>query len=146
MAAVLDNLFVLDVEATSPSPMTGVMTEFGIVHVASGNSFYGHLYAAHPHPDIPALPVAEADADGHPVIDAYAVINGSDTARARDLVLASGDDVVLDETIARWLPEHLRHGFGFERVALFDIGLDGGVDACVKAMEPHRPPESKATP
>ena len=52
-----DNIFILDTEATSPSPMTGLMTEFGLVHMTSGLSFYGKLYAFTPHPDIPALPV-----------------------------------------------------------------------------------------
>ena len=52
-----DNVFVLDTEATSPSPMTGLMTEFGIVHLTSGLSLYAKLYDFTPHPDIPALPV-----------------------------------------------------------------------------------------
>ncbi len=51
------NIFILDTEATTASPMTGLMTEFGIVHMMSGLSFYGKLYDFTPHPDIPALPV-----------------------------------------------------------------------------------------
>lgn len=61
-----ENIFVVDVEATSKTPMTGVMTEFGVVHMVSGRHFYGHLYWAESHPDIPALPVVKLDAHGKP--------------------------------------------------------------------------------
>ncbi|MUL61239.1 hypothetical protein B5P44_01425 [Mycobacterium sp. CBMA 213] len=45
------SLVMLDVEATDHTPMSGVMTEFALVHVSTGASFYGHLYRAHPDPD-----------------------------------------------------------------------------------------------
>lgn len=73
----LNNLFVLDVEATSATPMTGYMTEFGIVNVGTMESFYGHLYVAHPHPDTPALPVVDTHFDGSPRQDVYSVEGGT---------------------------------------------------------------------
>lgn len=66
-----DNLFIVDVEATDKTPMTGVMTEFGVVHVHTGAAFYEHLYNFHPHPDTPALPVVDTGDDGSPVVDPY---------------------------------------------------------------------------
>lgn len=71
-----DNIFILDTEATSPSPMTGLMTEFGIVHMTSGLSFYGKLYAFTPHPGIPALPVVLRDDDGDPLLDTFIGLGG----------------------------------------------------------------------
>lgn len=61
-------VFLVDVEATAPTPMSGVMTEFAVVHMASGSSFYARLYRSHPDPNNPAIPVAELDAAGHPVV------------------------------------------------------------------------------
>lgn len=66
-----ENLFVVDVEATSPTPMTGVMTEFAAVHVITGAAFYAHLYDFTPHPDIPALPVVVLNDDGTPRSNPY---------------------------------------------------------------------------
>jgi len=77
MTANYDNLFVLDVEATDKTPMTGLMTEFGIVHVTSGRSFYAHLYDFHPHPNTPALPVVDRDLDGKPITNPYIGLGGS---------------------------------------------------------------------
>lgn len=70
-----NSLFIVDVEATSPTPMTGHMTEFGVVHVVTGESFYAKLYKFTPHPDIPALPVVVTD-NGKPVNDVRWVITG----------------------------------------------------------------------
>lgn len=50
-------IFLVDTEATSPTPFSGVMTEFGIVDFETRHWFHGHLYDSAPHPDIPALPV-----------------------------------------------------------------------------------------
>lgn len=63
------SLFVVDVEASAPTPMSGHMTEFGVVHVDTGDSFYANLYRWNPHPDIPALPVVVTDFHGDPVPD-----------------------------------------------------------------------------
>lgn len=63
------DLFIVDVEASAPTPMTGHMTEFGVVHVDTGASFYANLYRWHPHPDIPALPVVDTDIHGHSIKD-----------------------------------------------------------------------------
>ena len=75
-------LFIVDVEATDKTPMTGVMTEFAIAHVVSGATFYGHLYAFNPHPDIPALPVVDVDEHGNPVQESYWIKDGKDMSRA----------------------------------------------------------------
>lgn len=75
-------VFVIDVEATSRTPMSGVMTEFAVVHLVTGRSFYGHLYRSHPHPDIPALPVVDTGEDGRPIADPWwAVDTGDETDR-----------------------------------------------------------------
>ncbi len=66
-----ENLFVVDVEATSPTPMTGVMTEFAVVNVMTGAAFYAHLYDFTPHPDTPALPVVTLNEDGTPRTNPY---------------------------------------------------------------------------
>lgn len=50
-------LFIVDVEASAPTPATGKMTEFGVVDFESRAWFHGHLWDFTPHPDIPALPV-----------------------------------------------------------------------------------------
>lgn len=52
-------IFLVDVEATSRTPRTGVMTEFGVVDYRTRAWFHGHVYDFHPHPDIPALPIAD---------------------------------------------------------------------------------------
>lgn len=65
------NLFIVDVEATSPTPMTGVMTEFAVVHLSTGAAFYAHLYDFTPHPEIPALPVVTLNDDGTPRANPY---------------------------------------------------------------------------
>ncbi|BBX82192.1 hypothetical protein [Mycolicibacterium aubagnense] len=88
---------MLDVEATSHTPMSGVMTEFALVHVITGASFYGHLYRAQPDPENPVRPVVERGADGIPIIDPYWIVNGKDSENAtsgetlRDLAQALSD-------------------------------------------------------
>lgn len=52
-------VFLVDVEATGPSPFGSVMTEFGVVDYLTRDWFHGHLWDSHPDPDIPALPVAD---------------------------------------------------------------------------------------
>lgn len=74
--------FIVDVEATDKTPMTGVMTEFAVAHMGSEDTFYAHLVSSNPHPDIPALPVAVTGADGRPLSDVYVVLNGKDRAHA----------------------------------------------------------------
>ena len=54
-------LFFVDIESSGPSPFSSVMTEFGVVDLESRNTFYAHLWDFHPHPDTPALPVAERE-------------------------------------------------------------------------------------
>ncbi|WP_074850589.1 hypothetical protein [Tsukamurella tyrosinosolvens] len=97
----LDALFIVDVEATSPTPMTGVMTEFAVVHVHSGRSFYGHLYRNHPHPDIPALPVADEDEDGYLIPEPFWITDGKNLEQKVDGL--DVEDVARD--LQRWLAD-----------------------------------------
>lgn len=46
---------IVDVEATTGTPMTGVMSEFGAVELVTGRSFYGQLWPSDPDPGNPAL-------------------------------------------------------------------------------------------
>lgn len=57
-------LFIVDVEATAPTPATGVMTEFGVVDLLTRDWFHGHLWDFHPDPDVPARPIADAPNPG----------------------------------------------------------------------------------
>ncbi|MEN4464217.1 hypothetical protein ABFV47_24910 [Mycolicibacterium fortuitum] len=77
-----ESLVMLDVEATDHTPMSGVMTEFALVHVSTGASFYGHLYRARPDPDNPARPIADRDSAGSPIIEPYWIFDGKDSANA----------------------------------------------------------------
>lgn len=56
----LQNLFFVDVEATTRSPMTGVMTELGAVHYATRETHYVRLWDTVPHPDNPAIPLVKS--------------------------------------------------------------------------------------
>lgn len=60
-------VFVVDVEGAGPSPMSGVMTEFGIVDVESRQWFHGVLWDAEPHPDNPAKPVPSKENTGYSI-------------------------------------------------------------------------------
>jgi hypothetical protein len=51
------NLIFVDCEARGTSPVNGVMTEFGAVHLNTRYTFHGKLYEAHPDPENPAVPV-----------------------------------------------------------------------------------------
>ncbi|RNL82038.1 hypothetical protein [Halostreptopolyspora alba] len=57
-------LFLVDVEASAPTPYRGVMTEFGVVGFETRDWFHGHLWDSHPDPEVPARPVAEREAPG----------------------------------------------------------------------------------
>lgn len=57
-------LFLVDVEASAPTPYSGVMTEFGVVDFETREWFHGHLWEFHPDPEVPARPVAEREAPG----------------------------------------------------------------------------------
>lgn len=114
-----NNLFVVDVEATDKTPATGVMTEFGVVHVVTGKAFYAHLYNFHPHPDIPALPVIETDDNGNPVVNPY-----------WDAIDADGVSVRNRHPRLDRCATELRgwvHGFGVDRPTL--VSDNNGFDA-----------------
>jgi hypothetical protein len=49
-------LVVVDCEASGPCPGIGELTEFGAVHVDTGDKFYGLLVEAIPSPVNPAIP------------------------------------------------------------------------------------------
>jgi hypothetical protein len=57
--AMTQTLFLVDVESTSKTPFSGVMTEFGIVEFETRATFHGHIWDFHPTPGIPALPIAD---------------------------------------------------------------------------------------
>ena len=118
LPAGVGDLFIVDVEATDKTPMSGLMTEFAVVHVVTGASFYGHVYRAHPHPDTPALPVVELDAAGRPIVDAYWITDGQDIADATHAREASG----VARALHRWLD-----GFGLARRTL--VSDNNGFDA-----------------
>lgn len=82
------SLVMLDVEATDHTPMSGVMTEFALVHMATGASFYGHLYRASPDPGNPARPIAECDDAGHLIVESHWIIDGK-----------NAEDAVFGETL-----------------------------------------------
>jgi hypothetical protein len=50
-------LIFVDCEARGPSPVRGVMTEFGAVHYDTRQSFHGVLFLGSPDPDNPAVPI-----------------------------------------------------------------------------------------
>jgi hypothetical protein len=63
-----DNWFFVDVEARGVSPVNGTMTEFGVVHFNTEQSFHGRLFEGTPDPENPAVPiVGERIADGFDV-------------------------------------------------------------------------------
>lgn len=53
----MTKMFLVDVEATGQSSYSGVMTEFGVVELDSGQWFRGQLWDAVPDEKIPAIPV-----------------------------------------------------------------------------------------
>src|SRR5215469_16360242 len=50
-------LVFVDCEARGPSPVAGVMTEFGAVHYDTRQTFHGRLYEGSPDPDNPAVAI-----------------------------------------------------------------------------------------
>lgn len=62
------DIFIVDTEATDRTPMTGQMPEFGVVHLATRDWFYGRLRDHTPDPNVPARPVV----DPHAAVNVYA--------------------------------------------------------------------------
>lgn len=116
--AGMDTLFIVDVEASSRTPMTGMVTEFAAVHVRTGSSFYGHLYRSHPDPMHPAVPVIDRDSDGKPIVEAYWIVDGK--SRDRAVVVNRVGEVAV--ALSAWL-----EGFGLRRRTL--ISDNNGYDA-----------------
>lgn len=50
------NLVFVDCEARGPSPLKGILTEYGAVHYLTRKTFHGRLYEAVPDPENPAVP------------------------------------------------------------------------------------------
>lgn len=110
-----ENLFVVDVEATNKTPSTGVMTEFGIVHVRTLSSFHGHLYAAHPDPKNPALPVVETDSSGAPIQEVYSAVDGGSKTQHPSLGnLALAARTWVDLTVTGGRPTLVSDNNGFD--------------------------------
>lgn len=57
MAVRITPWVLVDCEARGTSPVNGTMTEFGAVHFDTRDSFHGRLFASHPDPANPAVPV-----------------------------------------------------------------------------------------
>lgn len=65
-------LIFVDVEATSLSPFSGYMTEFGAVEYETEASFHGVFWEAEPHPDNPAQPrITGKQFDAHKVMSNF---------------------------------------------------------------------------
>lgn len=75
-------IFIVDVEATSRTPSSGVMTEFAVVHLLTGSSFYSQLYRNRPHSDNSAVPVVDLADSGDPIAESYWIANGKDISEA----------------------------------------------------------------
>jgi hypothetical protein len=63
--------FLVDCEATGKTPISGVLTEFGVVELMTLESFHGKLWDAHPSEENPAVPVLDANGrryDARPVL------------------------------------------------------------------------------
>lgn len=60
------NLIFVDVEATTASPATGTMTQFGAVHYWTRKAFHGLLFDSFPDPLNPAIPILDPDGSGYP--------------------------------------------------------------------------------
>lgn len=112
MSGALRKVFVVDVEATSRTPMTGVMTEFAISHVDSGDTFYAHLYDTTKHPNIPALPVLTLTDDGEAIENLWTIpyVPADHTGRTfaeswRPYEPASSPDEVV-RRLTDWLAAH----------------------------------------
>lgn len=67
----MTRLIFIDVEASTPTPMTGVMTEIGAVDYTTRKTFYGQLWEFNPHPDIPALPVPTIELGEQIVMESF---------------------------------------------------------------------------
>ena len=118
LRAKYSGVFLVDVEATSRTPMTGVMTELAVVHMVTGSSFYGHLYRNRPHTDTPALPVVDLDDAGRPLTEPFWTIETS----AENRTSASTGLVDLARALAGWLD-----AFHLERRTL--VSDNNGFDA-----------------
>ena len=121
-------IFLVDVEATGQSSYSGIMTEFGVVDLESGNWFRGVLWDSHPDPEVPARPVPEKENPRWTVgYNAHDLDSGF-TRSAKD-----AKQVAVEHT--KWL-NHLaagrritlmsdNPGYDFERVNVFfdQVGL-----------------------
>jgi hypothetical protein len=69
----MNNLVFVDCEARGPSPVSGILTEFGAVHYVSRANFHGRLFEGRPDPDNPAIPIpGERVATEHEVAARFA--------------------------------------------------------------------------
>jgi hypothetical protein len=67
------NLIFVDVEASGPTPISGVMTQFGAVHYWSRKAFHGLLHDSTPDPANPAKPLPFGHSyEIKPVLQAFA--------------------------------------------------------------------------
>lgn len=71
----LDNVFFISVECTADTPMSGVMSAFGLVNAGTKDTLYARLYVTRPDPENPESQVVERYSDGDPITDMYTIIN-----------------------------------------------------------------------
>lgn len=79
----MNNAYIIDVEASGPIPGHGIMTEAGIVHFETGDSFYIRTHNFHPDPEIlPSFcPVVDLRDDGTPDVNlGYKIALGTEDA------------------------------------------------------------------
>ncbi len=118
-------LIFIDCEARGPSPVRGVMTEFGAVHYETRQSFHGVLFLGSPDPDNPAVPVVgqrvATEADVAPVFSSWL----SDIVQGRPVFVSDNPAFDWQWIAAMFAVAEIENPFGHSarRIADFYAGL-----------------------
>lgn len=97
-------LFLVDVEASGPTPYSGKMTEFGVVCLTSRAWFHGRLHTFEPHPEVPARPVVTGDA---PAVQVGGIDDTPEPAMQWTSSHTSPTgSLFVYKSLERWLQEH----------------------------------------
>ena len=97
------HLFIVDVEASAPTPVTGYMTEFGVVDFLSRDWFHGHLWDFTPDPDVPALPVPTRRHAGWTTYDGRGLVTNLGTEPDPAV-----DDVAVFTALISWMAQRTK--------------------------------------
>lgn len=89
--------FVVDVEASGRTPISGVMTDFGVAHLGSDATFYGHIFDYHMMSPTKPLPVVEVDRQGNPSKTVFCEVDGVFYANILP------DESALVESLRQWM-------------------------------------------